>query len=75
MTIPLRDLLIEAKREKATRERVYPKWVREGKMKEEVAHHRIDCMDDICQVLAKAIELEECTDRILEGWPIGIGTV
>lgn len=68
----LRAMLDEARREKATRERVYPKWIREGKIKEDEAHKRIDLMDDISQHLQRAIDFEECTERILEGWPEGV---
>ena len=39
------DKLKEAKRELAMRERVFPRWVEDGKISAGVAAHRIACME------------------------------
>ena len=40
MKISTEDIIKELKRELATRERVYPKWIQSGKMHRDVANRR-----------------------------------
>lgn len=44
MTIPLRQQVAELRREIAMRESVYPRWVRDGRMKQQEADHRVAAM-------------------------------
>lgn len=45
------DLLRAAERELSMRERVYPRWIDQGKMKAEAAAHEIQAMRQIADVL------------------------
>lgn len=47
------DMLDEVRREIETRERVYPRWIAEGKIKREDAEHRYMCMKSIEDFLKK----------------------
>jgi hypothetical protein len=47
------DMLEEIRREIETRERVYPRWINEGKIKREDAEHRYMCMKSIEDFLQK----------------------
>ncbi|MBA4132528.1 MAG: hypothetical protein C0519_14030 [Hyphomicrobium sp.] len=50
--LPIDDLVRAAERELAMRERVYPNWVKGGRMPAEKAAHEIKAMRQIADVLA-----------------------
>jgi len=58
-------------REIAIRERVYPKWVETGRMKQIVANREIDCMRAVLETLANLIiPLDgDFDDKDFEDWP------
>lgn len=60
-TVTLKNQLACAQRELAKRERMYPKWIREGRLNPHVAEHEIAAMAHICQTLEKLVGLEETT--------------
>jgi len=47
----LPDLICEARRELGIRRRVYPKWVRAGALKPEIAEERLVLQEHIVRVL------------------------
>jgi hypothetical protein len=63
-TIP--EMLAAAKREWIMRQRVYPRWVQEGRMKEDQAQHEIDCMECIVHLLIKCQLLQEVSEDMIE---------
>jgi len=63
-TIP--EMLASARREWNMRQRVYPRWVQEGRMKEEKALHEIDCMECIVNLLVKCQLLQEVSEEMME---------
>lgn len=50
-TTTLRQQVEELEREVATRRRVYPGWVRKGKITPGAAGHRLRCLDDLIAYL------------------------
>ena len=54
--LALEDLIKCAQRELAMRERVYPKRISEGRMKETTADHEINCMAAILHLLQEKKE-------------------
>ncbi len=51
--IDVKELIIEAQRELDMRRRLYPKWVRAGKIKDRDAQRRIDLMQGIVRRLTR----------------------
>jgi hypothetical protein len=51
VTVPLSDQIKCAKREVAMRERAFPKWVRDGRMKADAAEHELAAMRAIVATL------------------------
>ena len=45
------DMIRCADREVAMRRRVYPRWVEDGRMRQEKADHEIECMEAIAEKL------------------------
>jgi hypothetical protein len=58
MTVPLADQIKCARRELAMRERVYPKWVRDGRMTRDAADRETAAMQAIIATL-QALEVNE----------------
>ena len=56
MAVTLENQIRCVQREIGLRERVYPKWVRDGKMKERVAQYEIEAMK---AVLATLLDIEK----------------
>lgn len=42
--VSIDDELTEARRELRFREQIYPDWIRQGKIKQETAAHRVACL-------------------------------
>jgi len=63
----LSDQLQCARRELALRQRVYPCWVRQGRLTREKAQHETECMDAIVSMLEKARRLEEVSQEMRGG--------
>lgn len=49
----LQKLITEARRELKMREKLYPQWISQDKIKVDTAAHRIDCMREIVLLLEK----------------------
>jgi hypothetical protein len=47
----LQQTIGELERELATRDRAYPRWIREGKITEETANQRRDCISEAIRLL------------------------
>jgi hypothetical protein len=47
----LQQTIGELERELATRNKVYPRWIREGKITEGTANHRRDCISEAIRLL------------------------
>lgn len=62
---PISEMLASAKREWTMRQRVYPRWVEEGRMTFEKAMHEITCMESIVQFLEASLLLKEAGDEII----------
>lgn len=63
--ISLQNQLACAQRELAKRQRCYPKWVREGKLKQPIADYEISAMSAIVASLEKLVGLDETTQWML----------
>lgn len=72
--VSLTNQLKAAQRELAKRERMYPRWVREGKLKAPVADHEIRSMEAIVLTLEKLIALDETTQAMKKQYCIRSGT-
>ena len=59
------ELAREARRELALRNRFYPRWVVEGKMKGHDADRCIALMEAIAERLAAEAEVEDAKERLL----------
>ncbi len=59
------DMLACARREVRMRQRVYLRWVSEGRMTAEKAQHEIACMQGIVALLAPMVEAEKPQGRLL----------
>jgi hypothetical protein len=62
-TPTMQQVIRELERELATRNKVYPRWIREGKITEGTANHRRDCiseairlLDELCLLTRKAAD-------------------
>lgn len=53
------QIMIEINRELATRKAVYPKWIRENKITQKVADHRIACLEALAERYHNDILKEE----------------
>lgn len=51
--IPIEDLIAEVQREYALRERVYPRFVRDGRLSQKTADYRKQCMSAILAILIR----------------------
>lgn len=60
------EMLAAARREWNMRQRVYPRWVQEGRMTEAKAQHEIDCMECIVNLLMKCQLLMEVSEEMIE---------
>lgn len=58
MPIPLSEQLKEVRREVALRQRVYPRWIANGKMSQATADRHLDLMRAVAETLAKLVEGE-----------------
>ena len=47
----MQQVIRELERELATRNKVYPRWIREGKITEGTANHRRDCISEAIRIL------------------------
>lgn len=47
----LGDMIEEANRELKMRERLYPRWIAEGRLREETAHRQMEAMKSILSTL------------------------
>lgn len=56
--VPLTEQIKCAKRELALRQRVYPKWVRDGRMKREAADHELAAMQAIVASLEALLSVQ-----------------
>lgn len=63
--ISLQNQLACAQRELAKRQRCYPKWIREGKLKQPVADYELKAQEAIVSTLEKLCSLEETTNWML----------
>lgn len=61
-TLP--DQLACARRELAYRKRVYPRWVSEGRMKQDAANKECDAMEAIIETLLKLKWLAEVSEEM-----------
>lgn len=59
MTIPLKAQLAEVRREIALRERVYPRWVLQGKVTQAGAESKLAAMRAVAETLAGLIKERE----------------
>jgi hypothetical protein len=59
MNIPLRAQLAEVRREIALRKRVYPRWVKENRMRQGAADEKIALMEAVAQTLLELIAKTE----------------
>jgi hypothetical protein len=50
-TPSMQQIIRELERELATRNKVYPRWIREGKITEGTANHRRDCISEAIRLL------------------------
>jgi hypothetical protein len=64
-TPALKDALVELKREQRQRERVFPRWVAEGRLKQDDADWRMACLDKAIDEISERIEAAETTGRLL----------
>ena len=53
------DLIKEAKREAAVRRRVFPDWIRKGKIRKDEADRRIIAMEKIAQELTRLKRIDD----------------
>jgi hypothetical protein len=53
MTVPIADQVAEVKREIGQRERVFPRWVAEGRLKPHLADRRLEAMRDVLGTLER----------------------
>lgn len=63
-TPTLPEMITAARRELALRERAYVGWVRQGRMRQEVANHEIACMRGIVEELQKIQWLREASKEM-----------
>lgn len=57
MSVPLETQIICIKREIAMRKRVYPKWVREGRMKAHNAEIEIEAMEAVLETVEEVLRV------------------
>lgn len=62
----LADQLAEIKRELGKRKYFYPEWIRIGRIKADVAAHRIECMECTAELLERQIQLEEAGNDLFK---------
>lgn len=60
----LGEQLAAARRELALRQRVYPRWLREGKIGDLKAAHETECMAGIVATLTRLVELAEISAEL-----------
>ena len=53
MPVDRRQVLEELKRELVMRRNVFPAWVKNGRLTQEVADHRITCMQEAIRLLTE----------------------
>lgn len=63
--ITLEQQLASVRRELAMRKNVYPKWVKAGRMKQEVADHEIAAMQAVHDTITAAIEARQNQGKAL----------
>lgn len=59
--VTLEDEIAEQEREMKMRQRLYPKWIEEGKMKKHIAAHRLACTAATLDRLLRAKHSREPT--------------
>ena len=59
MTIPLQEQLAEVRREIALRERVYPRWISQGKLEPTKAQRKLATLRAVADTLARLAKAEE----------------
>jgi hypothetical protein len=64
-TKTLEQMVECARKEAASRKRVYPSWVEGGRMTAEAAAHEIACMESIYYWLFRSMELHQASEEIL----------
>lgn len=55
----LQDQIICIRREIAMRNKVYPRWIENGKMKQDKAAWEVKCMENVLESLHRLVDLEK----------------
>lgn len=56
--VSVSDLLKSAKREKAYREKMYPQWIAQKRMRPEAAAHELACQTHLVSLLSRLLDEE-----------------
>ena len=64
MTTTFDQQLAELERELGVRKNIYPRWVQEGKLKQQQADHRIHVLEDIKEVVRAARQAKQMTSTL-----------